>query len=43
MIVNQGFTAVRGRARLLYPAVQASPGSKATMVFTITGVSVFEV
>ena len=39
-VVNQGFVAASGSASLLYPAVQASPGGKATMVFTITSPTV---
>ncbi len=39
-VINQGFTAAGGGASLLYPAVQASPGGKATMVFTITSPTV---
>ncbi len=39
-VVNQGFVAASGNASLLYPAVQASPAGKATMVFTITSPTV---
>lgn len=35
-VINQGFVAAGDNASLLYPAVQASHGGKATMVFTIT-------
>ena len=35
-VINQGFVAASGSASLLYPAVQASDGGKAAMVFTIT-------
>ena len=39
-VVNQGFVAASGSASLLYPAVQDSPGGKASMVFTITSPTV---
>jgi hypothetical protein len=35
-VINQGFTAARDGASLLYPAVQPTPGNKMAMVFTIT-------
>jgi hypothetical protein len=39
-LVNQGFVAASGNASLLYPAMQASSGGKAAMVFTITSPTV---
>jgi hypothetical protein len=39
-VINQGFVAASGNASLLYPAMQATPGGKAAMVFTITSPTV---
>jgi hypothetical protein len=39
-LANQGFVAASGNASLLYPAMQASSGGKAAMVFTITSPTV---
>jgi hypothetical protein len=39
-VINQGFVAASGNASLLYPAMQASSGGKAAMVFTITSPTV---
>lgn len=39
-VVNQGFVAASGNASLLYPAMQATSGGRAAMVFTITSPTV---
>jgi hypothetical protein len=39
-VTSQGFVAASGSASLLYPAMQATQGNKAAMVFTITSPTV---
>jgi hypothetical protein len=39
-VTKQGFVAASGSASLLYPAIQATQGGKAVMVFTITSPTV---